>query len=105
MVPPAAAAPPAPLGRPLLGRPSALDAAHAVVLAGGGLAGLIRAGSVASLLGGVAAGLAQAFAASRWVKSLFSLALAVVMGRRIFVRPLHNEKQSVGPAGGGRRGH
>ena len=44
--------------------------------------GYARAGSVPSLVAGVASGAVVSLAASRWVKSLYSAVLAVVMGRR-----------------------
>ena len=66
----------------VLSTPSAVDGVYGLLLAAGGIVGYARAGSVPSLVAGVASGAVVSLAASRWVKSLYSAVLAVVMGRR-----------------------
>lgn len=68
----------------VLSKPSGVDKLYGLVLALGGLAGYASARSAVSLVMGVGSGLIVTVA-NHGVKSLWSLVLAVVMGRRFVV--------------------
>eukprot|EP01048_Picozoa_sp_COSAG05_P005230 COSAG05_NODE_305_length_11703_cov_15.056705_2_plen_488_part_00 len=66
----------------VLSKPSALDALYGLLLAGGGVMGYAKAQSVPSLVAGVGSGLIVSLSGYTWLKSLWSLVLTGVMGRR-----------------------
>ena len=65
----------------ILSKPTTVDALYGAILALGGLAGYASAKSTVSLVMGVGSGVIVSVA-GRSVKSLWSLVLAVIMGRR-----------------------
>ena len=68
----------------LLGPPSLLDALYGLCLAGGGAYGYLKTRSVPSLVMGLGSGAIVSFARGHLVKSVWSLVLAALMGKRWF---------------------
>ena len=68
----------------VLAMPTLLDAILGGALAAGGVAGFLRAGSKVSLVMGVGSGAVVILVASRWIKSMVTLVLTMMMGKRFY---------------------